>query len=482
MPHRPSRFPLRCCPPAQMPVLVWLPRPSTGEEPTSKEIEGVVRDKEGEPVAEARLVLEFGRRKGNRASDTDQAGRFRIPEIPPGNYQLGSDGRGLRSAAQPVGGRGRLHGLSWSLEPIGASGFRTVIQSQRSALPSQDGTTTTTLTRADIQLLPGGATRQLNDVIATGQGVTPDNYGAIHVRGNFAGLQLRIDGIQLDTAIQDRLQQLLSPQIVDEARVIVGGLPAEFGEDVAGVIEVTTRRPEGNAEGAAEILYGTYDHVEGEGHVAGAVGPFNAVAAGSLETTDRGLDAPAASPILHDTLQDGRLFLSLEDAPSSRDRLELSGIYAESHYEIPDRPDAAAPVRRPARTPSRHGPVREQSSPSSSPTTPIPRSSSVSCSRGLSWRHDFGPGAQLQVAADFPVRGIGAHLRRHWTARSHRRSGLHVQQVNHQVFEGGLQADQTLVVGVNHFKAGLLFDYQRSNIAYSQFASRGEPRRRRFEA
>jgi outer membrane cobalamin receptor len=419
-------------------------------------------------LAEARLVLQSKDRRPIGATDTDQAGRFRLPEIPPGSYELEVTAEGFAPLRRRLDVADDIRDLALVLEPIGASGFRTVVQSQRSALPSQDATTTTTLTRADIQLLPGGTTRQLNDVIATGQGVTPDNYGAIHVRGNFAGLQLRVDGIQLDTAIQDRLQQLLSPQIVDQARVVVGGLPAEFGEDVAGVIDVTTRRPEGNAEGAAEVLYGTYNHVEGEGHVAGAIGPFNAVAAGSLETTDRGLDSPAASPILHDALHDGRLFLRLEDAPSSKDRLELLGIYAESHYEIPIDPTVLPLSDGPPnalRGVDQFGNSPAQFVPYDSNPTELEREIFT----GLSWRHDFGPGAQLQVVPTFRYAASVLTCDTMGQLGSTADPGSTCTSVDHQVFEGGLQATQTLVIGVNHFKAGLLFDYQQSSVAYSQF-------------
>jgi hypothetical protein len=290
------------------------------------EVEGRVVGPSGEPVPEAKLALASPEGRVVETTQTDQSGRFRIPDLPAGRFELAVSAEGFVSYAQGLDLSADVHELLLTLEAVGAASYHTLVQSQRAPLPSQDGTTTSTLSRRDIQQLPGGASKQLNDVVATGQGVTPDNFGAIHVRGNFAGLQLRVDGVQLPPAIQDRLQQLLEPQIVEEARVIVGGLPAEFGEDVAGVIDVTTRRAVGPLAGEAELLYGTYDHVEGQANAAGNLGPINAVIAGSLETTDRGLDPPAASPVLHDTLHDGRVFLRLEDKLSGSDRLELLAI------------------------------------------------------------------------------------------------------------------------------------------------------------
>jgi hypothetical protein len=442
--------------------------PSPAALPVLFEIEGAVNGSDGEPLAEAKLVLYSGARAPVQSTDTDQAGRFRLPAIPPGSYELEVTADGFAPLRRPVEIDGDLHDLAIALELVGGDSFRTVVQSQRAPLPAQDATTTNTLTQKDIQMLPGGDTRQLNDVIATGQGVAPDNYGAIHVRGNFAGLQLRIDGIQLPSAIQDRLQQLLEPQIVDEARLIVGGLPAEFGEDVAGVIDVTTRRPQGPAEGEAELLYGTYNHVEGEGHVAGAVGPFNAVAAGSLETTDRGLDSPAATPILHDTLHDGRAFLRLEDKPSSNDRVEMIAVYAESHYEIPIDPTLLPLSDGPpnaVRGTDQYG----NSAPPFVPYNSNPTELERELFSGLSWFHDFNSKAELQIAPFFRYQAsvLGCDTVDQLGATAD--PGSICSDVDHQVFEGGLQANQTLTIGANHFKAGLLFDYQHSNTAYSQF-------------
>ena len=185
------------------------------------------------------------------------------------------------------------------------------------ALPGADGTSTSTLTAKQIQALPGGTTRSLNDVIATQPGIIRDDYGAIHVRGSFAGLALRIDDIPLPPSVQNRLQQLLGSQIVERADVIVGGLPAEF-ESAAGVVDIQTRRPGPKPDGQLLLAYGTYNAVEGQAFGAGRVGPLSVVAAGSVGTTERGLDPPTASPILHDRLRGGRAFLSADDLLATR--------------------------------------------------------------------------------------------------------------------------------------------------------------------
>ena len=47
--------------------------------------------------------------------------------------------------------------------------------------------------------------------------------------------------------------------------------------------------------------------------------------------------------------------------------------------------------------------------------------------------------------------------------------------VNHQVVQGGLQINQSIGVGVNDFKMGILIDDQRSQVAYTQFTRNDSP-------
>ena len=432
------------------------------------EIEGQVRDPDGKPVAGAHIVLHGPTGEDVDSTEADQAGRFRFPSAPPGTDILEVDSPGFAPLRHPLEINGSVTDLQLRLAAVGGPGYRTVVQTTQAPLPTQDGTSTTVINREDIAALPGGNSQQFNSVLATQPGFTPDNYGAVHVRGNFAGLQLRVDGIQLPPAIQDRLEQLLEPQIIDHTSVIVGGLPAEYGEDVAGVIDVTTRRPSGPWQGDAQLTYGTYNHVEGQANAAGSLGPVNAVIAGAIQTTDRGLDPPAASPIIHDQLQEGRAFLRLEDQLGAHDRLELLSVYAESHYQIPLDPTLLPLTAGPAnalRGMDQYGNSPPDYIPLNSNPTELERESFT----GLSWFHKFSDRSELQIApfGRFQQSVLTCDTDNQLGATAD--PGSQCSTVNHQVVQGGLQANQTIGVGRNDIKFGLLIDDQRSSIAYTQY-------------
>jgi len=436
--------------------------------PDAHEVEGVVRDSDGLPVPEARLVLHADAGEVE-STDTDQQGRFRLPEVPSGVYSLDVEAPGFLPLRHALTISGDVRDLALKLEPVGGGAYRTLVQEQMAPLPAQDATTSSTVLRRDIEALPGGTSLSLNDVVATQQGITRDAFGSIHVRGNFAGLQLRIDGVQLPPAIQNRLQQLIEPQIVAEARVIVGGLPAEYGQNVAGVIDVLTRRPEGPFHGDAQLLYGTYQNVQGQANVAGTVGPVHLLVAGSLETTNRGLDPPAASPILHDSLQQGNVFLRADTDLSVHDRLELLGVYAQSHYQIPIDPTLLPLSQGPAnavRGTDRYG----NSAPTFVPYDSNPTQLEQELFVALSWFHDFAPGAKLQVTPFFRSERSDLACDTANQLGPTADPGQTCSSVNNQVTQGGLQINQTLGLGPNEFKAGLLLDAQQSKISYSQYA------------
>jgi outer membrane cobalamin receptor len=436
------------------------------------ELEGRVHDVHGEPVVEAKLVIYGAGHHEVEATDTDQGGRFRIPSLAPGLYEVEVAAEGFSKLRQPLQVTGPIADLTF--EMFERRPFETVVRTSEAPLPSGDGTTTSTLTQRDLQALPAGTQRTLNDVIATQQGVTADNYGAIHVRGNFAGLMFRVDGIPLPAAVQDRLEQLLEPQVVDRINVIVGGLPAEYGQQVGGVIDIQTLRPAGPVAGDLELSYGSYNTVEGQANVAGTVGPVSALAAGSFETTNRGLDPPAASPILHDGLHAGRGFIRLDNTLSSTDHVEALALYAEGHYQIPIDPTVLPLSEGPPNA------VRGTDGYGNTPPTFVPYDSNpTELERdffgAVSWFHDFGPKAQLQVAPFIRYQASDLACDTAGQLGADADPGQTCSDVHHQVLTGGLVINQTWSMGVHDFKAGALVNVQHSVVGYSEYTRDDNP-------
>src|SRR5207302_6102397 len=90
------------------------------------------------------------------------------------------------------------------------------------------------------QELPQGNDTPLNQVLLQAPGVVQDSFGNVHVRGDHANLQFRINGIQLPEGITG-FGQILSPRFANSISLLTGALPAEFGLRTAGVVDIKTK-------------------------------------------------------------------------------------------------------------------------------------------------------------------------------------------------------------------------------------------------
>ena len=71
----------------------------------------------------------------------------------------------------------------------------------RNALSPDTGSTIYRFDRQDIELLPLGDSTPLNQVILQAPGVVQDSFGQLHVRGDHANVQYRINGVVIPEAI-----------------------------------------------------------------------------------------------------------------------------------------------------------------------------------------------------------------------------------------------------------------------------------------
>ncbi len=204
--------------------------------------------------------------------------------------------------------------------------------------PAATGTSAAILTRQDIAALPGGDAQSLTQIALTQPGFTPDTFGPdgiFHIRGAEAGVLYVIDGIQLPNGLAGQFTDVLPTALVQRMNLVVGGMPVEYGPSTGGVFDITTRRGGDQPAGEAEIVYGTYQKVQPSAWYAQAFDKLNVFAAGSYLSTDRGLDTPDVTPILHDHEKAGTALARLNYDATDHDRVELVTRYSEQHFQIP---------------------------------------------------------------------------------------------------------------------------------------------------
>ena len=110
----------------------------------------------------------------------------------------------------------------------------------RNSLSPETGGSVYRFSEKAIQDLPQGNNTSLNQVLLQAPSVVQDSFGQLHVRGDHANLQYRINGVQLPEGITG-FGQVISPRFAQSVSLLTGALPAEFGLRTAGVIDIKTK-------------------------------------------------------------------------------------------------------------------------------------------------------------------------------------------------------------------------------------------------
>src|SRR5207249_699687 len=102
------------------------------------------------------------------------------------------------------------------------------------------GATRYTIGQEQIQTQSQGSNAPFNQVILRMPGVAQDSYGQLHVRGEHANLQFRIDDVLIPEGIAGFGQEI-DTHWVKSVDLITGALPAQFGFRTSGISDIHTK-------------------------------------------------------------------------------------------------------------------------------------------------------------------------------------------------------------------------------------------------
>jgi outer membrane receptor protein involved in Fe transport len=215
------------------------------------------------------------------------------------------------------------------------------LDAARNGLSPDTGTSQYKFSDADIAALPLGEATPLNQVVLQAPGVVQDSYGQLHVRGDHANVQYRIDGVVIPEAISG-FGQSLETRFADNLTVLTGALPAQYGYRTAAVVDIRTKSPPAGDTGSVSYTGGSNAHQEGSAEIGGTHGPISYYLTGSLLRDGLGIENPTASrDALHDTTRQAKGFGSLTWLLDDDDRLNLMAGVSNNRFQIPDVPGQA---------------------------------------------------------------------------------------------------------------------------------------------
>jgi outer membrane receptor for ferrienterochelin and colicin len=305
-------------------------------------VKGVVHDPQHRPVPGVTILLKARQADWTRTATTNAEGAFQIPAVPVGDYTLTVMLQGFATVEQPVtvvsDTAPELHvqlELPSVRESVTVSADSTVVQ-------SGSITTTTLVSRDDIQNTPGADRTNGLDAITAfvpGSYVTHDQ---LHMRGGHQVSWL-IDGVPVpNTNIASNVGPQFDPKDVDVMEVHRGSYEAQFGDRTYGVFNVVPRSGFERNNGAEVVaslgnFYQTNDQLSVGGHTQ----RFAYFVSGNGNRSNLGLGTPI-SDIIHDRQAGGSGFASLIFNANPSNQFRVVTSVRHDRYQIPNGPDDQA--------------------------------------------------------------------------------------------------------------------------------------------
>src|SRR5438309_7199053 len=299
-------------------------------------VEGTVVGEGDAPIAGAKVQLTT--REGRAVDEhvTDASGHFEFEQVPFGTYRVrATDSAGLVAEESIRVGSGVVVRVPLSLRA--AAEQQVVVQGHRPLAPppSKTASSASTLEHQQIDELPRGDTQSVNEILSTQPGFVYDAFGNLFTRGNHANIQYQIDGVPLPDSVSGLFGGFLSPKLIDNMEVLTGGLPVEYGERLAAVVNLNSRRPPEEGEGQIGLQGGSYETVNPSLFYGKRMGAFSVLAGGSYRTTNRALDPAVPDVIQHSGGDEERGFLRVDYDSSDTTHVSLLGAFSHNFYRIP---------------------------------------------------------------------------------------------------------------------------------------------------
>ncbi len=208
----------------------------------------------------------------------------------------------------------------------------------RSVILTEVGASTYTIDSVAIANEAQGNNAPFNQVLLRAPGVAEDSLGQLHVRGEHANLQYRINDVLLPEGITGFGSEL-DPRFVKDMQLMTGSLPSEYGLRTAGIVDIQTKSGAALNGGSAEIYGGSYDTFRPSFEYGRSIGKSSFFLSGSYDHNDLGIENPAPTSVpIHDYTDQYKSFMYYSYLMDATSRFIVMGSLSYSQFQIPINP------------------------------------------------------------------------------------------------------------------------------------------------
>ena len=213
---------------------------------------GKVMDEEANPLPGVTLTLTSPKLMGTRTTVSDGQGVFRFPALPPGVYAIKAELQGFGTV---VNENIRLTttttlSVDLSMRPATVQEQVTVTAKTPTVDVKSTETASITLTNEILRNIP--YSNFTADIVNMAPGVSNDvAYGA----SSGTGISYQMDGVGVADPDAGTAWVFLDSNIIEEAKIMGIGLPAEYGNFTGVIFNLVTKSGGNQFSGHAEVLF-----------------------------------------------------------------------------------------------------------------------------------------------------------------------------------------------------------------------------------
>ena len=221
----------------------------------------------------------------------------------------------------------------------GISVTATQLDDARGSIQPSLGASRYDFTPNAIGIIPQGDQAPISQVILRAPGVAQDSFGQLHVRGDHANLQYRLDGVQLPEGLS-LFNNAMATQYARNLSLITGALPAQYGFRTAGILDITLKSGTTDPGAEATMTGGSYDWLQPSFSYGGRNGNIDYFVTGQYLHNAIGIENPTSSswPI-HDSTDQWHGLGKVTGIIDEQTRVSFIAGGSNARFQIPNNPN-----------------------------------------------------------------------------------------------------------------------------------------------
>lgn len=301
-------------------------------------LQGVVQDASGAVIPGATIRVENPVTRFRTEMKTGKDGAFEIRNIPFHTYSVTIEREGFEPHEEAVSLRTNVPvEMIVRLSPAGMRESITVAASGALLVDPEETGTHLQINQGDIEKLAVQAgNKGLESIIVAMPGFAQNANGAIHPRGAHNQMTFVIDGMPVSDQLTGAFANAVDPNIVQTVELFTGNVPAEYGNKVSAVANITTRSGMGSAQrfgGSTLLNAAQFDLLSQVTHVSGEAGHLGYSAVINTSKTNRYLDSVSLDN-LHNGGNNQRGFARFDWHPGARDVVRLNLMAGRASFQL----------------------------------------------------------------------------------------------------------------------------------------------------